>query len=153
MGTGTNDPIEAGEGGVYLPATASSKSVGRGRTICENALVMQISPVRCDNAQHIAWIEKHCNRAGRGSRTLVQCFLGSNHIDACAAALPLPLLRGRVGVGEGWGGGKPDTPTPEALAFAHASVDEAVSQQFPSGAPTPALPRKRERERKANARG
>ena len=31
---------------------------------------------------------------------LGQRFLGWNHIDACAAALPLPLLRGRVGVGE-----------------------------------------------------
>ena len=49
LGTGTIDPIEAGEDGVYLPDTAPSEWIGRGRAICENALVMQISPVRCDN--------------------------------------------------------------------------------------------------------
>jgi hypothetical protein len=44
LGIGANDPIEAGEGGFYLPDTAPSESIGRGRAICENAIVMQISP-------------------------------------------------------------------------------------------------------------
>jgi REP element-mobilizing transposase RayT len=35
----------------------------------------------------------------RADPVLAQRFRGTNHIDACAAALPLPLA------GEGWGGG------------------------------------------------
>src|SRR3954470_19431707 len=85
-----------------------------------------------------------------------QYFLDSNHIDACAAALPLSPGEASLRLGgEGWGGGKPHTPSPEASAVAEASVDEVADKvDSPRVAlPPNPPPREREREREDNPRG
>jgi hypothetical protein len=91
-------------------------------------------PEHCGSAMPWKPISNPSDRSVR----LCQCFLGLNHIDACAAALPLPHF-----AGEGWGGGKPHTPSPEVSAFAKASADEAAEKSaVPEWRPHPTLPRK-----------
>src|SRR6185436_19546584 len=59
---------------------------------------------------------------------------------------PLSRLRGRVGVGESRIRRRPRFTSSPNLR----GIRGRTSQQSPSGAPTPTLPRKRERERASN---
>jgi len=88
---GTSGPIDADGVGLQRPEQASSRGIGRGRSICEYDEIMQIPPGSSDDALLINASSALCNMADH-SELEIQKFEPLPHSEIAsfrAAKLPL----------------------------------------------------------------